>query len=272
MNINIRKFTAIAVTAVLILSLSACGGDKHPDPDSDSGKTRKKAKTPAQMVEEKMKEEEKRSERIVKLINFGELPVQDEEKRDALYRTYDGALFIGDSRTEGFRLYSGVQGATFYCAKSLSALKVARGAAIPFDGREMTLEDVLASKKYDKIYISLGLNEMGRPNIEGYVDDYTKIINIIKQKQPDARIFVQALLPVSAARSAKGGIVTNEQIYNYNTSLVKIAEDTGVKYVNPDGPLVDETGALKPEASTDGIHLSAEYCKIWAQYLAQISL
>ena len=88
----------------------------------------------------------------------------------------------------------------------------------------------------------------------------------------EARIFIQALIPVSEKRSAQGGVVNNEQIYWYNVNLVKIAEQTGVRYVNPDTALVDDTGALKPEASTDGIHLTAEYCKVWAQYLAQISL
>lgn len=285
MNMRLRRAMSAFLILCLCAGLSACVDKKESSKtgkpekqvasdskDKNKGKPERGKEDDNKKIEKKMTEEKKRSEDIVKFINFGELPLKDPERIAALYGTYENALFIGDSRTEGFRLYSGVNNATFYCAKSLSALKIARGGAVSVNGKEMTLEQMLGTGKFPKIYISLGLNEMGRPNIDGYIADYTKIIEIIKEKQPEARIFIQALIPVSEKRSAQGGVVNNEQIYWYNVNLVKIAEQTGVRYVNPDTALVDDTGALKPEASTDGIHLTAEYCKVWAQYLAQISL
>lgn len=284
MSVVLRRIISVVLILCLCAGLSACGDKKESSKSVKAKKTasdsksknkaeiEKNKKADSKKIEKKMQEEKKRNERLVNLVNLGELPLEEPEKVAALYGSYENALFIGDSRTEGFRLYSGVDNATFYCAKSLSALKVARGGSITVNGTEMNLEQVLSGKKFSKIYISLGLNEMGRPNIDGYIADYTKIIENIKAKQPGARIFVQALIPVSEKRSAQGGVVNNEQIYWYNVNLMKIAEQTGVKYVNPDMPLVDGTGALKPEASTDGIHLTAKYCKVWAQYLAQISL
>ena len=38
------------------------------------------------------------------------------------------ALFIGDSRTDGLRLYSGIKGADFYCYKGLTVSKASLNA------------------------------------------------------------------------------------------------------------------------------------------------
>lgn len=187
------------------------------------------------------------------------------------YAVFDGALFIGDSRTEGLSLYSGIKNADFFCAKSLSIDKVTDGEKVTVFGTKMSIYELLESKNYKKVYISLGLNELGWTHIERYIEEYTELINAVKESQPDAVIFVQALLPVSKEKSDKGGTVNNAQIYWYNTNLAKMAEDTGTLYINADTPLIDENGCLLPDAATDGVHLKSEYCKIWARRLAELS-
>ena len=40
---------------------------------------------------------------------------------------FSDALFIGDSRTDGLRLYSGIKGADFYCYKGLTIFEMDSG-------------------------------------------------------------------------------------------------------------------------------------------------
>ena len=44
------------------------------------------------------------------------------------------ALFIGDSRTDGLRLYSGIKGADFYCYKGLTVFEMDDRAVVELDG------------------------------------------------------------------------------------------------------------------------------------------
>ena len=190
---------------------------------------------------------------------------------DEEYAVFKNSLFIGDSRTEGFKLYSGVNNAIFFCAKSMTVDKIVSGEKIKAQGAEQSIYEVLDGNSFEKVYIGFGLNELGWVHIENFISEYGALIDAVKTSQPDAQIYIQALLPVTKERSSRDRTNNNEQIYWYNTNLVKLAQSKDVVYVNASEPLVDESGALKPDSTTDGIHLNSKYCKIWAKYRAEIS-
>lgn len=193
------------------------------------------------------------------------------ENASELYQIFDNALFIGDSRTEGLSLYSGITNADFFCAKSLTIDRIVNGEAVKVGGNKISIYELLEGKEYTSVYISLGLNELGWVHIEDFVNAYKTLIGAVRESQPDAVVYVQSLIPVTEEKSAKGGIVTNEQIYWYNTHIVEIAEETGVNYLNADAPLINENGALLPDATTDGVHFKSDYCRIWAEKIAELS-
>ena len=187
------------------------------------------------------------------------------------YKTFEGALFIGDSRTEGLKIYAGIENAQFFCAKSMTIDKVVDGATVNVDGTNCSVYDILSANQYTKVYICLGINELGWVSIEKFLEEYKTLIGKIKETQPKAHIYIELLFPVTTARSDSDKVNNNSQIYWYNTNLIKLAEETGVKYLNPDKPLIDEKGGLKEEATSDGIHVKREYCIKWAEYLAEIT-
>ena len=55
----------------------------------------------------------------------------------------------------------------------------------------VTLDSLLSSKKYGKIYVMLGINELGY-NRENTVVKYGELIDWIKEKAPDSLIFIEA--------------------------------------------------------------------------------
>ncbi|MEE1526914.1 MAG: hypothetical protein U0K31_04755 [Blautia sp.] len=53
---------------------------------------------------------------------------------------------------------------------------------IPNIGK-MSLSELLDNQKYDKVYIMLGINEMGY-NFEKIIEKYQELIQFIKEKEP----------------------------------------------------------------------------------------
>ena len=290
---NIRRTIIVVILITASMLFSGCSGShgssKLPD-DKKSGITKienempEKSTIPAieaiptenemppiEIIKDNIEQSENYKEETQNITENVTLNPPVKAMDGDAYETFNNSLFIGDSRTEGFQLYSGVTNATYFCAKSMTIDRIIDGEKIKVNGSKMSVYDVLDSMKFDKIYISAGLNELGWNHIETFIADYEILIQAVRERQDSSIIYIQALLPVTTERSGKDKVNNNEQIYWYNINLVDLAEKTNTTYVNADQPLVDENGALKKEATTDGIHLKSEYCKIWAQYLAEIS-
>ena len=65
---------------------------------------------------------------------------------------FDDALFIGDSRTEGFMMYSGVDNATYYAYKGLSVRTAfTKNVIRAKDGSMTTVENALKQQSFGKV-------------------------------------------------------------------------------------------------------------------------
>lgn len=179
---------------------------------------------------------------------------------------FDDALFIGNSRTEGFMMYSGVSNATYFAYKGLNVSTAFTKAVIQApDGTMQTVENALKQKSYGKVYIMLGINELGWPNTDLFIENYGKLIDVVKQTSPNAIIYVQLIMPVSEQQNADS-VVNNANIDRFNEMIKQVVKEKEVYYVVP-GEAVSVNGFLPPEASTDGIHLNKECCIKWRDYL-----
>lgn len=192
----------------------------------------------------------------------------EETSEGDAYVVYDNTLIIGDSRTEGFKLYAGVKNAVYFCRKAMTIDEIVAGKQLSIEGQNISVYDLLDETSYDKVIIGVGLNELGWNHIETFLEDYGQLIDKIKEKQPTSSIYLQAILPVSKLKNENDKVHNNAQIYWYNENIINLASDKGVEFVNPAAALVGEDGCLLAEATTDGVHLNSEYCKVWAKYLA----
>lgn len=180
---------------------------------------------------------------------------------------YSDAAFIGDSRTEALKTYGLLKNATYYTYKGLKVDTVFTEACIDEGGTKMTVMDAISLHQYNRIYISLGVNELGWVSTDIFIDDYGKIIDTLKQTQPNATIYVQAILPVSAKKSQQDKIYNNPRINEFNALLEQMAADKGVVYLPVNTSVMDDTGSLPVGASTDGVHPNIDYCRKWVAYL-----
>lgn len=179
----------------------------------------------------------------------------------------DDAVFIGDSRTEGLLLYTGLTNATGYTYKGLMVDTVFTKPVINQNGQMVTVIDALRSTQFSKVYIMLGINELGwaYPNL--FIEKYKQIIDTIREINPNAIIYVQEILPVSQKVSDTHSYITNEKISQFNELLMAMTQEKNVYYLQVSQAVADSQGCLPEEAASDGIHLTPTYCRKWLDYL-----
>lgn len=192
-------------------------------------------------------------------------PVPEAPKTDSTW--FDDAVFIGDSRTEGLILNTGLNNAIEYTHKGLMVDTVFTKPVIDMDGAKVTVMDALKRTQFRKVYIMLGINETGWPYNDVFIHKYGEVIDAVKEINPDAQIYVQQILPVSRTVSAEHSYIKNEKIAEYNALLQEMAEEKQVYFVAAAEAVADGDGALPEDAAVDGIHLKKEYCVKWLEYL-----
>ena len=193
-------------------------------------------------------------------------PVQESEPVDDSY--FDDVAFVGESRTDGFRLYSGLERGTYFCVTGetvASATDMENWKTE--DGRKISLADAVAAADCGKIYLMLGVNELGWNGTDIFRSHAENLLRRLQADHPDAEIVVQSLLPVSAEQDAKGSYVNNQRILAYNQVWMELAEETGCDYVNIAEAVTGEDGCLPAEMSFDGVHLNRAGCHAWLDYL-----
>lgn len=184
---------------------------------------------------------------------------------------FDDALFIGDSRTVGLDEYGGFQESTTFFAKTSLTIydlfeepeKFAQLA----DGTKATLEEALTERKFGKIYIMLGINELGRGTTESFFNVYADAVNRIRMLQPDAVIFIQGIMRVGEEKNNTDAIFNNTNINDRNQAISLMADNRTIFYLEINDAVCDENGNLISDYTFDQIHLKAKYYQLWKDYL-----
>lgn len=197
------------------------------------------------------------------------VPEADFMQVDADY--FADALFIGDSRTVGLCEYSDMEQATFYASTGLTVYKVfdSQIVAVPGSKNKITVEDALKKKQFGKIYFMIGINEMGTGTVDSFMEAYGGVVEHLKELQPGAKIFVQAIMRVTTERSNKGDYINNQGIDERNERIAQLADNQTVFYLDVNPLISDETGGLNSEYTFDGVHLKAMYIPIWTDFLSE---
>lgn len=184
---------------------------------------------------------------------------------------FEDALFIGDSRVEGLALYSGIDNADFAYKEGLTVQGLMDEKIAHVDDATLTLPELLSSKQYKKIYIMLGVNELGY-DTDYFVTEYMKKIEEIMDAQPDAIVFMMGCMYVSSEYSAGDDIINNDNIDDKNNGIAAYANGIDLFYFDINTALADDDGGLKEEYTWDDIHLQAQYYELWENYLLEHGL
>ena len=183
-------------------------------------------------------------------------------------RVFDGCAFVGNSMFEALHAYGVVTHGAFFTTVGLNINTVytetSTHGSIP-------VIDELNSGNYLGVLLMFGQNELGWPDPSVFIRKYADLIRDVKSRQPNARIFITGMTPITKALSDRNeNGITNENINYINSLLANLASQFGYcRYISvPDG-MYDASGALPAAASGDGLHLNMTYSRIWAEYLVQ---
>lgn len=182
---------------------------------------------------------------------------------------FEDACFIGDSRVEGLYFYGGLKEADYFYKPGTTVYDMmdsslsCNGSATPY----IDVPTALSQKQYGKIYIMVGVNELGDKTPEAYAQAYADNIEKIRQMQPDASIFIMGMMHVTTEYSDASDVFNNDNIDNRNTAVAGIADGERVFYLDMNECVDDERGGVREEYSKDGVHLKAEYYKLWTEWM-----
>lgn len=167
-------------------------------------------------------------------------------------RHFTNDLFIGDSITDSLSFYELIDEGSVIAQLGFTTKKA-----------KDEIENII-NKNPNNIYIMFGMNDiLTFKDKERFIIHYSELIDGIHNNLPDTNIYVQSILPVSSEVKEKKPLLSNENIDSFNQSLLDMAENKGVKYLNIRSIMENNMDLLEP----DGIHVKYKFYELWLEYL-----
>ena len=216
-----------------------------------------------------------------------EMKKQGKRNQDMLRRTYDDLnkiarkgqiLFTGSSLMEQFPVNE--------IAMSMGITKTIYNRGIGGTTTDDFLEHigtVLLDLEPGKVFINIGTNDIrpredGQPWQEHLLNNYRRILEILKSKLPQTEVYMMAYYPINAdlpdaPEWTKAAFQTrsNEALNDTNRKLAQLAEEMGYHFIDCNDGIKDDLGRQKAEFSKEGMHMyPAAYIEVFKalqQYL-----
>lgn len=203
--------------------------------------------------------------------NANEMPENDSEskKKNITYYTkyyqtkksiYDSythidseTIFLGDSLTDYYEW-----------GEALSDHEVLnRGIAGDTTTGVLNRIDEVVKAKPDRVYLLIGINDMiAGQSINKIETNYKQILDILKTRSPNTKVYIQSLFPVNTALT--GHPLNNATIRDLNKRLEDLSNLYDYQYIDIYPELV-EFGQLNKDFTFDGLHLNGEGYRIWTR-------
>ena len=181
---------------------------------------------------------------------------------------FDDALFIGDSRVTGVELYSGWDNLTYYAEGGMTVYSMFQSKTAQVDGQTLTIEEALRKRSFGKIYLEIGINEMGTGTVDSFMEAYEAAVDHLRELQPDAILYVCGIMYVEQSKSESDPIFNNPAIQERNDRIAALADGENIFYLDINEVVTDETGNLNPDYTWDEVHLLGKYDVIWLEYFS----
>lgn len=123
---------------------------------------------------------------------------------------------------------------------------------------------MLQSVNPEKIFIMGGINDLHRSYPKTISKRYDNLITSIKKVLPNAKIYVQSILPVSKNQERK--YAKNSVIHETNILIKECASKHKCIYIDINS-LIIKDGVLPSNLTNDGVHLTNSAYKKWYEII-----
>ena len=136
------------------------------------------------------------------------------------------------------------------------------------------IDTVLLDLEPSEVFINIGTNDMNRELygnlwLVKLIENYRTILEALKKKLPDTKVYIMAYYPVNDAYEKADSrlenmlqVRTNANLKIVNEKLKDMAEMFGCLYIDVNKNLTDEEEKLKLEYTIEGIHMNAKGYRI----------
>ncbi len=129
-----------------------------------------------------------------------------------------------------------------------------------------SLDEQIFDLEPSVIFINIGTNDISIPEMtrERFTEDYRGLLKQVKEKLPNAKVYMMAYYPVNAEKTREivpwpeapeAARLRVERLGWANDVAKGLASEFGYEFINVNDGLADEYGQLKAHLSTDGIHM-----------------
>ena len=123
---------------------------------------------------------------------------------------------------------------------------------------------LLQSVSPKKVFVMAGINDLHRSSPGTIINRYDKLLTLMKDSLPNAKIYVQSILPVN--HSMERRYASNTTIQETNELIKKLAMNHHCQYIDLYSSYV-ENGLLPDSLSYDGVHLCKNAYDRWAKVI-----
>lgn len=260
-----RKMLCAFLVAIFVLSGHSTGY-VHAAQESESSQIPESADFPTEESQTTPETLSKSTE--VETENNNTNTMTEEE----LAAYYGSSVFIGDSIMVGFRNYCAkretfAHDIQFLAVGNYSAFNAmkpvtANNVHPMYRGKKYQVWDAIPLIGSQRVFLLLGMNDLGILGLEGSRDQYKMLIDKILETSPNVEIHLISVTYTLPDLGQK--TLNNENIAQYNLLLQKMAKENGWGYIDLVTPISDGNGNLAAECCSDGyVHLSKTAYALW---------
>lgn len=181
---------------------------------------------------------------------------------------FDDALFIGDSRMDGWGRFARMGRADYFAATGMTVYRLFREEVSVREYGQTDLRSLLEDRTYGQIYMMLGLNEAGYP-MDSLLDAYATDVKEIQALQPQAKIYLIQVFGVSREMVESTSYFRPERLEELNEGIAALCDGESVICLDPRGVYEDADGYLMEEYSDDGAHPNVECYRLLSDWLEE---
>lgn len=167
---------------------------------------------------------------------------------------YEDSAFAGNALAQTIGMYGILAQADFYAGVNVDVENV---YTVTPDDSTTSVAEQFRSKHFSKIFLSFGETELKKFSASEFKTHYQKFIEKLKEYQPNVRIYLIGIPPISALQEEYGdGTVTIKKIKEYNKLIMSVAVDEELYFIDSVDALGDNKDFLPKGVSADGINLN----------------
>ncbi len=128
------------------------------------------------------------------------------------------------------------------------------------DGVLARLNEIVCGKP-SKVFLMIGTNDLWTDHSPAEIfEKIDRIANTLSRSDQDIMVYVQTILPLAKDHEkAKKLAEINALIRGGNSSAYRVI-DTSSEFT-------DDSGAMRPDLTTDGVHLTEKGYQVWSSFL-----